>query len=433
MTTTVTATGRADRPRTASGLDTVDVAIAEIAAGRPVVVVDDENRENEGDLIFAAELVTPELIAFMVRYTSGYICVPISESEADRLDLPPMSRINQDPRGTAYTVTVDARTGISTGISATDRARTIRLLADREAKAADFSRPGHVVPLRARDGGVLVRPGHTEAAIDLAVLAGLRPAGVLCEITSEKDPLDMARSEELRIFADDHDLAMISIADLVAYRRAREVQVRQVAAARLPLPQGEFQAVGFLSTVTGRELIALVHGEIGDGEDVLVRVHSECLTGDVLGSLRCDCGPQLHAALDAVVTEGRGVVLYIRGHEGRGIGLLEKLRAYELQDAGADTVDANLALGHPADAREYGTGAQVLAAIGVKSMRLLTNNPSKRAGLEGYGLSILERVPLPAHANPENERYLTTKRDRMGHSLNWPEDYLPAEVARVRP
>jgi 3,4-dihydroxy 2-butanone 4-phosphate synthase/GTP cyclohydrolase II len=328
-----------------------------------------------------------------------------------------MSRINSDPRGTAYTVTVDAKKGVKTGISATDRAHTIQLLADPTAGAADFSRPGHVVPLRARDGGVLVRPGHTEAAIDLAVLAGLRPAGVLCEITSEKDPLDMARSDELRVFAAEHDLAMISIADLVAYRRAREVQIRKVADARLPLPQGVFRGVGFLSTVTGRELLALVHGDIGDGENVLVRVHSECLTGDVLGSLRCDCGPQLQAALEAVAAEGRGVVLYIRGHEGRGIGLLEKLRAYELQDAGADTVDANLALGHPADAREYGTGAQVLAAIGVKSMRLLTNNPAKRAGLEGYGLSIVERVALPVHANPENERYLATKRDRMGHSL----------------
>ena len=408
---------RTNREHTASGLDTIEFAVAEIAAGRAVVVVDDENRENEGDLIFAAELVTPELVAFMVRYTSGYICVPITEAEADRLDLPPMSRINQDPRGTAYTVTVDAKNGVTTGISATDRAHTIRLLADPDARAADFSRPGHVVPLRARDGGVLVRPGHTEAAIDLAVLAGLHPAGVLCEITSEKDPLDMARSDELRVFAADHDLAMISIADLVAYRRSREVQIRKVADARLPLPQGVFRGVGFLSTVTGRELLALVYGDIGDGENVLVRVHSECLTGDVLGSLRCDCGPQLHAALDSVAEEGRGVVLYIRGHEGRGIGLLEKLRAYELQDAGADTVDANLALGHPADAREYGTGAQVLAAIGVKSMRLLTNNPAKRAGLEGYGLSIVERVPLSVHANPENERYLATKRDRMGHSM----------------
>ncbi len=408
---------RSERIRSEAGLDSIDFAVAEMAAGRPVVVVDDEARENEGDLIFAAELATPELIAFMVRYTSGYICVPITEAEADRLDLPPMSRINQDPRGTAYTVTVDAKVGISTGISAADRAHTIRMLADPDTRAADFSRPGHVVPLRARDGGVLVRPGHTEAAIDLAALAGLAPAGVLCEIVSEKDPLGMARLDELRVFADDHDLALISIADLIAYRRSREVQITRVAQARLPLPEGEFQAVGYLSSVTGRELIALVHGDLGDGSDVLVRVHSECLTGDVLGSLRCDCGPQLHAAMEAVVAEGRGVVLYIRGHEGRGIGLLQKLRAYELQDEGADTVDANLALGLPADSREYGTGAQVLADLGITSMRLLTNNPAKRAGLEGYGLQIVGRVPLPVSVNPENLRYLTTKRDRMGHVL----------------
>jgi 3,4-dihydroxy 2-butanone 4-phosphate synthase/GTP cyclohydrolase II len=273
-----------------------------------------------------------------------------------------------------------------------------------------------VFPLRARDGGVLVRPGHTEAAVDLAVLAGRQPAGALCEIV--KDDGSMARLPDLRVFARRHRLALISIADLIAYQRQREVQIRKVATARLPLPQGEFNAVGYVSTVTGRELIALVTGDIGDGQDVLVRVHSECLTGDVLGSLRCDCGPQLHAALHAVAQEGRGVVLYIRGHEGRGIGLLEKLRAYELQDTGVDTVDANLQLGLPADAREYGTGAQVLADLGIRSMRLLTNNPAKRAGLEGYGLSVVGRVALPVHANPENLRYLTTKRDRMGHELD---------------
>lgn len=409
--------GSAVASTTARRFDTIDRAIADIAAGRAVVVIDDEDRENEGDLIFAAELATAELIAFMVRYTSGYICVPITEAEADRLDLPPMSRINSDPRGTAYTVTVDAKTGVGTGISAADRARTIRLLADPLASSADFSRPGHVVPLRARDGGVLVRPGHTEAAVDLARLAGLTPAGVLCEIVSEKDPLGMARTDELCAFAAEHGLALVTIADLIAYRRQRESQIRKVADARLPLPQGEFRAIGYQSTVTGRELIALVYGDIGDGRDVLTRVHSECLTGDVFSSLRCDCGPQLHAALDAVAAEGRGVVLYIRGHEGRGIGLLDKLRAYELQDSGSDTVDANLALGLPSDAREYGTGAQVLADLGISSMRLLTNNPAKRAGLEGYGLEIVERVPLPASVNPENVRYLTTKRDRMGHHL----------------
>jgi 3,4-dihydroxy 2-butanone 4-phosphate synthase / GTP cyclohydrolase II len=398
-------------------LDSVEQAIAEIKSGKPVIVIDDEDRENEGDLIFAAELATPELVAFMVRYTSGYICVPLTEADADRLDLPPMYHTNQDRRGTAYAVTVDAREGISTGISASDRAHTIRLLADPDSKSTDFARPGHVVPLRAKDGGVLRRPGHTEAAVDLAVLAGLHPAGVLCEVVSEKDPAGMARTEELRVFADEHDLTLISIADLIAYRRRFEKLVRRVASARVPLRYGEFTAVGYTSTYDSREHVAFVFGEVGDGEEVLVRVHSECLTGDVFGSLRCDCGPQLDAALAAVAKEGRGVVLYIRGHEGRGIGLLHKLQAYQLQDAGKDTLDANLALGLPADARDYGTGAQILVDLGIHSMRLLSNNPAKRAGLEGYGLRVTGRVPLPVHANPENLRYLQTKRDRMGHEL----------------
>jgi 3,4-dihydroxy 2-butanone 4-phosphate synthase/GTP cyclohydrolase II len=399
-------------------LDPVEKAISDIAAGKAVVVVDDEDRENEGDLIFAAELATPELVSFMVRYTSGYICVPITEAEADRLDLPPMFRINQDRRGTAYAVTVDAREGISTGISATDRARTIKLLADPDTTSADLARPGHVVPLRAKDGGVLRRPGHTEAAVDLAVLAGLSPAGVLCEIVSEKDPSGMARAAELRVFADDHGLTMISIADLIAFRRRFDKLISRVAEARVPLRYGEFTAVGYSSSYDDREHVAFVFGDIGTGEDVLVRVHSECLTGDVFGSLRCDCGPQLDAALAAVAREGRGVVLYIRGHEGRGIGLLHKLQAYQLQDAGRDTLDANLDLGLPADARDYGTGAQILADLGVHTMRLLTNNPAKRAGLEGYGLSVVGQVRLPTHVNPENLRYLQAKRDRMGHELD---------------
>ncbi len=406
-----------ERPRSAAGFDTVKFAVAEIAAGHAVIVVDDEDRENEGDLIFAAELATPELVAFTVRHSSGLICVPMTGEDCDRLGLPPMYHVNQDRKGTAYTVSVDAKDGVTTGISATDRALTMRVLANPGTTADDLTRPGHVLPLRAREGGVLVRPGHTEAAVDLAKLAGLQPVGGICEIVSSSSVGEMARLPELKEFAVAHDLALISIADLVAYRRAREVQVTRVANARLPLPQGDFRAVGYMSKVTGRELIALVHGDIADGDDVLVRVHSECLTGDVLGSLRCDCGPQLHAALDAVVAEGRGVVLYIRGHEGRGIGLLDKLRAYELQDEGADTVDANLALGLPSDSREYGTGAQVLADLGIKSMRLLTNNPAKRAGLEGYGLHILGRVPLAVSVNPENLRYLTTKRDRMGHDI----------------
>jgi 3,4-dihydroxy 2-butanone 4-phosphate synthase/GTP cyclohydrolase II len=399
-------------------LDTVDRALVDLAAGKAVLVIDDEDRENEGDLIFAAQLATPELVAFMVRYTSGYICVPITEANADRLDLPPMFRVNQDRRGTAYTVTVDAREGISTGISASDRAHTIRLLADPATTSADLSRPGHIVPLRARDGGVLRRPGHTEAAVDLARLAGLAPAGVLCEVVSEKDPSGMARADELRTFADEHGLALISIADLIAYRRRSEKLVERVATARVPLRYGEFTAVGYSSSYDNREHVAFVFGEIGDGEDVLVRVHSECLTGDVFGSLRCDCGPQLDAALAAVAREGRGVVLYVRGHEGRGIGLLHKLQAYQLQDLGSDTLDANLELGLPADARDYGTGAQILVDLGIHTMRLLSNNPAKRAGLEGYGLRIVGQVPLPVRANPENLRYLQTKRDRMGHVIN---------------
>jgi 3,4-dihydroxy 2-butanone 4-phosphate synthase/GTP cyclohydrolase II len=395
----------------------VDRAIADIAAGKPVVVVDDADRENEGDLIFAAEMATPDLVAFMVRYTSGYICVPLTEADCERLELPPMYHTNQDKRGTAYAVSVDAREGVSTGISAHDRAITMRKLADPASSAVEFTRPGHVVPLRAREGGVLRRPGHTEAAVDLCRLAGLRPAGVLCEIVSEKDVEDMARLDELEVFAGEHDLALISIADLIAYRRRTEKQVQRVAEARIPTAHGAFRAVGFRSLIDGTDHIALVKGVIGDGADVLVRVHSECLTGDVFGSQRCDCGPQLDAALAAVAAEGRGVILYVRGHEGRGIGLMHKLAAYELQDAGRDTVDANLDLGLPADARDYGTGAQILSDLGVRSMRLLTNNPAKRAGLEGYGLSIVGRVPLPVRVTADNLQYLTTKRDRMGHDL----------------
>ena len=404
-------------PYAPARLDSIERAVADIAAGKAVVVVDDEDRENEGDLIFAAELATPELVAFMVRYTSGYVCVPLEEADCDRLDLPPMFHTNQDKRGTAYTVTVDAREGVSTGISASDRARTIRLLASPDTSPVDFSRPGHVVPLRAREGGVLRRTGHTEAAVDLARLAGLRPAGVLCEVVSQQDEGDMARFEELRAFSDEHGLALISIADLVAYRRHHETQVRKVAEARIPTAHGEFRAVGYESLLDGIEHVALVQGDVSDGTDVLVRVHSECLTGDVFGSRRCDCGPQLDAALAAVAAAGRGVVLYMRGHEGRGIGLMHKLQAYQLQDAGSDTVDANLELGLPADARDYGTGAQILADLGVRRMTLLSNNPAKRAGLEGYGLEIVGRRPLPTLATPENLRYLRTKRDRMGHDL----------------
>jgi 3,4-dihydroxy 2-butanone 4-phosphate synthase/GTP cyclohydrolase II len=394
----------------------IEQAIAEIAAGRPVVVVDDEDRENEGDLIFAAERATADLLAFMVRYTSGFVCAPLTSADADRLELPPMYHTNQDRRGTAYTVTVDAREGVSTGISAADRAHTIRLLADPATSPADLARPGHVVPLRARKGGVLRRPGHTEAAVDLAELAGLRPAGVLCELVN--DDGSMMRLPDLEKFAEAHDLALISIADLIAYRRRTALEVERVAEARIPTEHGVFRAVGYRAIFDDTEHVALVYGDLGDGVDVLVRVHSECLTGDVFGSLRCDCGPQLNAALARVAGEGRGVVLYMRGHEGRGIGLLHKLQAYQLQDQGRDTIDANLELGLPADARDYGTGAQILAELGIKSMRLLTNNPAKRAGLEGYGLEIVGRVPLPVRPHPENVRYLRTKRDRMGHLLD---------------
>jgi len=408
----------------ARGFEAIERAIADLAQGKAVVVVDDEDRENEGDLIFAAQMATPELVSFMVRYTSGYICVPLTEGECDRLDLPPMHHTNADSFRTAFTVTVDAKEGITTGISATDRARTIRLLADPAAGPYDFTRPGHVLPLRAREGGVLRRPGHTEAAVDLARLAGLAPAGALCEIVSQKDDGDMARGDELAVFAADHDLTLITIADLIAYRRRFEKHVVRVAQARIPTRHGEFLAFGYDSLLDGIEHIAMVRGNVmpagrvfGDGEDVLVRVHSECLTGDVLGSLRCDCGQQLDAALAAVAAADRGVVLYMRGHEGRGIGLMHKLQAYQLQEAGADTVDANLALGLPADGRDYGIGAQILVDLGVRSMRLLTNNPDKRAGLEGYGLRIAARVPLPVSAHAENLRYLRTKRDRMGHDL----------------
>lgn len=409
-------------------LDRVDRAVADVARGRPVTVVDDEDRGNRGDLIFGAEVATPELVAFMVRHTSGYICVSLPEAECDRLELPPIYHSNQDQRGTAYAVTVDARDGITTGISAADRARTIQLLADPEADALAFIRPGHVVPLRAREGGVLRRPGHTEAGVDVAWMAGLAPAAVLCGIVSRKAEDEMARRDELESFATEHQLTLITIADLIAHRRRFEIQIARVTEGCIPTVHGDFRVIGFDSVLDGLEHIALVVGDIDDGDDVLVRVHSECLTGDVLGSLRCDCGTQLDAAMAAVAAEGRGVVLYIRGHEGRGIGLVHKLRAYQLQDSGVDTVDANLALGMPADARDYGTGAQILADLGVRSMRLLTNNPSKRAGLEGYGIEITGRVPLPVQPTPENLCYLRTKRDRLGHDL--PHLHAPSSQLR---
>ena len=394
-------------------LDAIEDAIAAIAAGRPIVVVDDEGRENEGDLIFAASKATTELTAMMIRYTSGYICVGMDGSMLDRLHLPPMTMVNEDRKGTAYSISVDARDVETTGISAKDRAHTIRVLADSATEPTDLTRPGHVMPLRAVPGGVLRRAGHTEASVDLARLAGLSPAGALCELVN--DDGTMMRAPECRAFCDEHGLLLISIADLISYRRHHERQIERLATTRLPTTAGDFTAVGYRSTVDSSEYLALMVGEIGDGEDVLVRVHSECLTGDVFGSLRCDCGPQLQAALREVSQAGRGVVLYVKGHEGRGIGLMHKLMAYTLQDEGRDTVDANLELGLPADARDYGTGAQVLHDLGIRSMRLLTNNPLKLAGLEGYGLRIAERVPLVVTPNDHNAAYLATKAERMGH------------------
>jgi len=394
----------------------IERAIADVAAGRPVIVVDDEDRENEGDLIFAAEKATPELLAFMVRYTSGYVCAPLPESDCDRLDLPPMYHTNQDRRGTAYTVTVDAAAGVSTGISATDRAHTIRLLADAESKASDFNRPGHVVPLRAKEGGVLRRPGHTEAAVDLARLAGLRPAGVLCELVSQKDEGDMARREELQVFAADHDLEMITIADLIAYRRRTEKQVQRVADARIPTAHGTFRAVGYDSVLDGIEHIALVYGEIGNGEDILVRVHSECLTGDVFGSRRCDCGDQLKLALARLQEAGGGIILYL-AQEGRGVGLANKMRTYKLQDGGLDTVDANTTLGFDDDERDYGVAVRMLQMLGCTRVVLLTNNPAKLDGLTKAGIEIAGRMPIETPINSDNRRYLTAKASRAGHHL----------------
>ena len=396
-------------------LDDIDRAIKDVAAGRPVVVVDDANRENEGDIILAAAMATPELLAFMIRYTSGVICVPLPGAELDRLQLPLMTSQNTERMRTAFTLSVDARDGVSTGISAADRATTIARLVDPQTTAHDLVRPGHVFPLRYAEGGVLRRPGHTEAAVDLARLAGLPEAGVLAEVVN--DDGTMARLPELRKFASSHGLALISIEQLIAYRRRTERHVTRQAQTRLPNDFGLWQAFGYRHEIDGTEYVALVLGDVAGGTHVLTRLHSECLTGDVFGSLRCDCGAQLEAAMKAISAEGRGVLLYLRGHEGRGIGLLSKLQAYELQDAGADTVDANTELGLPADAREYSAGAQMLADLGVRSVRLLTNNPAKVRGLTDCGVHITSRVSMKAAVTPYNLRYLVTKRDRLGHQI----------------
>jgi len=397
-------------------LDEVTRAIKDIADGRPVVVVDDADRENEGDIIFAASKATPELLAFTIRYGRGLICVPMLGPDLDRLNVPQMTSQNQEHQGTAFTISVDARHGTTTGISAADRAATIALLASPASGPEDLVRPGHVFPLRYAEGGVLRRRGHTEAAVDLAVLAGLPPVGVVCEVIG--DDGTMLRLPGLRQFADEHGLALISIEQLIDHRRRTERLVTRVAETVIPNAYGRWNAYGYRSDVDGTEHLALVYGDLsdGDGEDVLTRVHSECLTGDVFGSQRCDCGAQLDAAMAMIAERGRGVVLYLRGHEGRGIGLLSKLQAYELQDDGVDTVDANLELGLPVDAREYSVAAQLLEDLAIRSVRLLTNNPAKVDALAAHGFGVT-RIPLPPQTTPHNLRYLATKRDRLGHQI----------------
>ena len=402
----------------------IEDAIAAIARGEIVVVVDDEDRENEGDLVMAAEFATGDKIAFFLAHTSGVICSPLTGERADQLDLPLMVTANTESQRTAFTVSVDYRHGTTTGISADDRAATIRALVDPATRPTDLNRPGHIFPLRYRPGGVLKRGGHTEATIDLVKAAGLQPVGVLCEIVSE-DKSAMARLPELETFADRHGLLLISIADLIRYRRHKDKLVRRIAGpVRIPTAYGDFTGYAYEGVLDGEQHMAVVRGEVAGQENLLVRVHSECLTGDVFGSRRCDCGPQLHEALRLIADEGSGVVVYLRGHEGRGIGLAHKLRAYSLQEQGHDTVDANLELGLPVDSREYGIGAQILVDLGVTTMRLLTNNPQKYGGLEGFGLDIVDRVSLANHANPDNIEYLRTKRERLGHLMEGLDDVL---------
>ena len=404
--------------------NTIDEAVAAIGRGEMVVVVDDEDRENEGDLIMAAEFATPESIAFLIQHTSGLICVPMEGGRLDELDLPLMVHENTESQRTAFTVTVDYRHGTTTGISAHDRAATVKALIDPATRPVDLARPGHIHVLRARDGGVLKRAGHTEAAIDLARMAGLYPAGVLCEIVTE-DKLEMARLPELRRFAKEHGLCLITIADLARYRRQREKLVKRVSEARIPTEWGDFTTYVYENILDGEQHVAFVRGAVQGEERVLVRVHSECLTGDAFGSLRCDCGPQLREAMSRVAAEDLGVIVYLRGHEGRGIGIGHKLRAYGLQDQGRDTVDANVELGLPIDSREYGIGAQILLDLGVTTMRFMTNNPAKYGGLAGWApLEIVERVPLTTVPNAENISYLRTKRDRLGHHLGDLDDVL---------
>jgi len=396
-------------------LATIPQAIEDIRAGKFIIIVDDETRENEGDLAMAADKVTPEAINFMARHARGLICLPITKQRLDELAIPLMVQDNTSKNCTAFTVSIEAKKQTTTGISASDRAQTIKTVLNPNSKPDDLGRPGHVFPIRARDGGVLVRAGHTEAIVDLARLAGLYPAGIICEIMNEDGT--MARLPQLEIMAPKYDLNIIAIADLIAYRRRHERLVQKVTEAKLPTKYGEFMAIAYKSSVDTAEHVALVKGDISSDEPVLVRVHSECLTGDVFGSLRCDCGDQIRLAMQSIAEEGRGVFLYMR-QEGRGIGFHNKLRAYALQDQGMDTVEANIALGFPPDLRDYGIGAQILADLGLHNIRLLTNNPKKVVGLESYGLKIVETVPLIAAPNPYNIHYLETKQKKLGHVLN---------------
>ena len=401
---------------------TIEDALEDFKAGKFLLVTDDEARENEGDLIVAAQFADARAVNFMAKFARGLICVPMENARLETLQLAPMTPNNTDRHSTAFATSVDARDHVTTGISAADRARAIAVLIAEETKPSDLTRPGHMFPLRAREGGVLVRAGHTEAAVDLCHLAGLYPAAVICEILNEDG--DSANLPELQVLASQHDIKIITIEALIRYRRQHEKLVEFVAEARLPTIYGEFRAVAYQSVLDGTPYVALVKGEIAPDVPTLVRVHSGCLTGDALSSLRCDCGEQLHAAMSRINQAGAGVLLYIDHHEGRGIGIINKIRAYALQDKGADTEQANHALGFASDLREYGTGAQVLTDLGVRQMRLLTNNPSKRVGLEGYGLQIVERVPLQPTVNTENKNYLETKRDKMGHLLDGLGDVL---------
>lgn len=398
-----------------SPFDAIEAAIADVRAGKMVVVLDDEDRENEGDLVMAAQMVSPDAINFMRKHAGGLICVPMTGARLDELHIPQMVRDNTAVHETAFTVSVEARGMTTTGISAQDRAATIKRLLDPDAKAADFLRPGHTFPLRAREGGVLVRAGQTEAAVDLARLSGLYPAGVICEIMAEDGTME--RLKGLRAYADRHGLKLITVKDLIAYRMRTEKLVQRIAEFELPTVYGDFKGVAYTTSIDENTHVALTMGEIGDGKEILVRVHSECMTGDALHSVRCDCAAQRDAAMKVIAKEGRGVFLYLR-QEGRGIGLANKLRAYELQDRGADTVEANVALGLPIDKRDYGIGSQILADLGVKEMRLITNNPKKIFGLEGYGLKIVGRMPLQTTPTAHNKHYIATKREKLGHILD---------------